>query len=104
MADEILDQVALLTRLRSVFAKSKPSELSVKVEAAVKETDSTGGVWNEQPMGWSLSEGQPVIRDVLLCDRLLRSGFAGVISSVSELPSDFHMVIDFGYFLLRLPP
>ena len=104
LADEILDQVALLTRLRSVFAKSKPSELSVKVEAAVKETDSTGGVWNEQPMGWSLSEGQPVIRDVLLCDRLLRSGFAGVISSVSELPSDFHMVIDFGYFLLRLPP
>lgn len=92
LADDIVDQVALLTRLRSLFAKSKPSDLSYKMEAAVKEVDSIGDGWQDQPKGWEHSEGGSVSREVLLCDRLLRSGFTGVTSSVSELSSDFQLV------------
>ena len=93
LADDVVDQVALLTRLRSVFAKSKPTELRNKLEAAVKEVDSTGDGWQDRPKGWEHNEGGSLIsREMLLCDRLLRSGFTGVTSSVSELSSDFQLV------------
>ena len=92
LADDVVDQVALLTRLRSVFAKSNASELHAKVEAAVKNADSTGDGWQDEPKGWEYGDGNSISREVLLCDRLLRGGFPGVVSSVSDLASEFQPV------------
>lgn len=88
LADDVVDQVALLTRLRSVFASSKDSHLHAKIVASVKKADATGDGWQDQPKGWESSEGNSVSREMLICDRLLREGFPGVSSSINDLASE----------------
>lgn len=88
LADDVVDQVALLTRLRSIFSRTKVHEIRSRFETAVKKADEDGEGWADQPKGWtardSVDEGLTV-REVVLCDRLLSCGFSGVLTSEKEL-------------------
>ena len=86
LADDVVEQVALLTRLRSVFVKTKGRELHSKLEVAARKVEA----WEEQPKGW---DAEPYgTRDLLLCDRLLSEGFSGVLATANELGTEYQLV------------
>ena len=81
LADDVIDQVALLSRLRSIFSKNKPLDLRRKIERVVRKIDSAGGPAGDDDLNFH--------QEMLLCDRLLSDGFANVLSSTKELDPAF---------------
>jgi hypothetical protein len=97
LADDVIDQVALITRLRSVFVKTKGHEIKAKIEGAIKKTEAAGESWKDQPRGWdSGDKDSTIVREILLCDRLLSEGFSGVMSSSSDLGTEYQIVSQTG--------
>jgi hypothetical protein len=93
LADDVVDQVALLTRLRSVFVKTKGHEIQAKIEGAIKKAEAAGESWEDKPSGWdSRDKYSTIVREILLCDRLLSEGFSGVMSSSSDLGTEYQLV------------
>jgi hypothetical protein len=81
LADDVIDQVALLSRLRSIFKMNTPLDLRRKIERVVRKIDSSGGSAEDDDSSFH--------QDMLLCDRLLSDGFANVLSSTKELDPAF---------------
>jgi len=86
LADDVVDQVALLTRLRSVVLGTPGLGFRNMIEVAVAKADAAGEGWESQPKTWCASEGASISREMILCDRLLTCGFPGVSASTNDLP------------------
>jgi hypothetical protein len=76
----VFSQVAMLTRLRSVFAKYDNEEIKGRVSKAVTScANVTGDRWDKEPEWWSNLEKSTIHNDISLLENLLECGFSGIL-------------------------
>lgn len=86
----IAGQIALLSRLRSVFTTYEGDELTVRVWSAAKSCDKINGKkWERRPDWWGLSGAaseppESIQHDLLMFERLLESGFQGILETAAS--------------------
>ena len=71
---QVMSQVALLGRLRSIFSKHTEDEIKAKVEMASKQSSKLGDVWEKRPSWWASEH------NFLILQRLNSHGFLNVLS------------------------
>ena len=76
---QLLIQITLVTRLRSLFMKHPKDELLLKIDSASKNS-RVGDVWEAQPEWWR-SGAIPSYHDALLLESLVEFGFGGVLEN-----------------------
>lgn len=84
---EMFGQVACMSRLRSIIAKTPTTlELRGKVMKALGDLETINIVWRHRPSWWG-AEGDSVAYDVVLLDKLAADGFRGVLAGpTTRLP------------------
>jgi hypothetical protein len=74
-------QIALLSRLKSIFLMSDEERVLEKVELAVKQSKKLEDVWDKCPSWWEEYDDERIIRNnFLLLKRLAEQGFLNVLS------------------------
>jgi hypothetical protein len=83
-------QIALLSRLKSIFLMSDEERVLEKVEQAVKQSKKLEDVWDKCPVWWGTYDEETIIRNnFLLLKRLAEQGFLNVLSeNIGFGPSD----------------
>jgi len=69
---QVASQIALMSRLRSLFVRYKSGNLSEKIEKASKTIRTSGEKWENEPKTWSS------LHDVVLLNRLVDGGLTDV--------------------------
>jgi hypothetical protein len=83
---QVISQIALLGRLRSIFSKNADHDLRDKVAKAVKNSKKLEDVWEKSPSWWDASTSD---HNLLLLQRLNEHGFFNVLSDASGFgPAD----------------
>ena len=71
---QVISQIALLARLRSIFMKFTDDEIGSKVSVAVKQSKKMEDVWEKCPGWWDSNH------NLLILQRLNQHGFFNVLS------------------------
>jgi hypothetical protein len=72
----VASQIALMTRIRSIFALYEGTKLHGKIQFAVKKVHSAEGVWESQPEQWVAESDYVLLHRLMDCgltDELLES-------------------------------
>lgn len=78
-ARQVVSQIALLSRLRSLFSKNEDTTLREFLQDAIKKSKRLGDVWENRPTWWGEDDGD-VDRSFTLLQALNLQGFSGVLS------------------------
>jgi hypothetical protein len=77
-------QIALLSRLKSIFLMFDEDIVLEKMEQAVKQSKKLEDVWEKCPSWWEEYDDETIIRNnFLLLKRLAEQGFLNVLSDAS---------------------
>lgn len=80
----ILSQMALLSRLRSLFSKNDDASLQEFVRDAVRNSNKLRDVWDKKPIWWSYSGSSDEDRSFALLKALNEHSFSGVLDANIE--------------------
>lgn len=83
----VMSQMALMTRLRSLFLGKEPK--AARLEKALISLVASGDKWEWEPTWWATANSQSkekstIRNDQLLLERLLHRGFAGVLEDTKS--------------------
>lgn len=78
-ARQFMSQVAMLSRLRSLFSKNDDATLREYLVDAIKKSNRMGDVWENKPTWWADDDGE-VDRSFTLLQALNNQGFSGLLA------------------------
>ena len=83
-ARQVSCQIALLTRLRSIYSTNAEKDFRTKISKATRNSKKVEDVWEKRPQWW---DDTTINHNHLLLTRLHDHGFFNVLSDVSGLRS-----------------